>query len=47
MFSKIALTAFLLLSFSAIKAQENYSWFSPLEDKHVEGRGESEAFGLQ
>ncbi|MDR0261771.1 MAG: SGNH/GDSL hydrolase family protein [Sphingobacterium sp.] len=42
MFSKVALTAFLLLSFSAIKAQENYSWFSPLEDKHVEGRLENQ-----
>ncbi|MDQ1150538.1 SGNH/GDSL hydrolase family protein [Sphingobacterium zeae] len=38
MFSRLVLTVFLLLSFSAIKSQENYRWFSPLEDRHVQGR---------
>jgi len=46
MFSKVALTVFLLFSFSAIKAQENYSWFSPLEDNHVEGRLENQKLSV-
>ncbi len=38
MFSKVSFMAFMLFSLSFVKAQQNYTWFSPLEDKHVEGR---------
>lgn len=40
MFSKVFFMAliFILFSLSIVKGQQNYTWFSPLEDKHVEGR---------
>ncbi|MDF2516417.1 MAG: hypothetical protein K0R59_1713 [Sphingobacterium sp.] len=39
MFSKVSFLVLMLFSFSSIiKAQQNYTWFSPLDDKHIEGR---------
>src|SRR5690606_8598535 len=40
MFSKVFFMAliFILFSLSIVKGQQNYTWFSPLEDKQVEGR---------
>lgn len=38
MFSKVSLMALMLFSLSIVKGQQNYTWFSPLDDKRVEGR---------
>lgn len=48
MFSKVSLIALMLFSLSIVKGQQNYTWFSPLDDKHVEGRLDNQkltAFG--
>jgi len=48
MFSKVSLMALMLFSLSIVKGQQNYTWFSPLDDKHVEGRLDNQkltAFG--
>ncbi|MNG72776.1 hypothetical protein D3C79_312070 [compost metagenome] len=40
--------ALMLFSLSIVKGQQNYTWFSPLDDKHVEGRIDNQkltAFG--
>gem|GEM_PF-3565067 len=38
MFLKASFMALMLFSLLIVKGQQKYTWFSPLEDKHVEGR---------
>lgn len=38
MFSKVSMMAFILFWSLIVQGQQNYIWFSPLDDKHVEGR---------